>query len=205
MVNYTEAIKRPFQDLKKLAIGVVLTIIPVVNLVVMGYVLQNAKSAMKKNYKLTEWGNWWGLFVTGLLALVISVVYAIPFLVVLFFTVGTAIVQRAVMPMGTLTNLPTLGAGFVVALIFGLITAYFTPAAVLNYVTKNKFSAAFEFSEIKKRVFKTEYLAAWLVGGIYGGVVFMVLSFIPVIGILLGAFVVQLTFYTMVAEAWASK
>jgi hypothetical protein len=51
MVDYTVSIKRPFSDFKKLLIGIVLSIIPIVNFIALGYQLNCAKTAMKKKYE----------------------------------------------------------------------------------------------------------------------------------------------------------
>jgi len=98
MVNYTEAIKRPFTDGKKFLIGVLLNILPIVNLLVVGYTLECAKSAMKKKYKLPEWENWGDYFVKGLLATIIGFIYMIPALMLLligFITIAGSVIWQA--------------------------------------------------------------------------------------------------------------
>jgi len=209
MVKFGEAIKRPFQDGKKLLIGIVLSIIPIVNLIALGYVLENTKSVMKKSYKLTEWGHWGDLFVKGLLFAVISLVYFIPAMVVLLLALGNvllaAIISGATTPMSMLANLPAVGIGMLVFSILALLASYIIPAATLNYIVKNKFSAAFDFDEIKKRAFKGEYFVAWLIGGIYSAVLAVVFMWIPIVGASLATFITSMTLYTMIAEAYASK
>jgi len=48
MVDYGEAIKRPFSDVKKLLIGIVIQLIPIVNFMAIGYQLKCA-NAMEKS------------------------------------------------------------------------------------------------------------------------------------------------------------
>ena len=51
VANFGEAIKRPFTDLKILLIGIVLSIIPIVNWFTFGYFLECARTTgKKKNY-----------------------------------------------------------------------------------------------------------------------------------------------------------
>jgi len=208
MVNYGEAFKRPFRDLKKLVIGIILAIIPIVNLIAIGYILTNTKSAMRKNYQLTEWGNWADLFVKGLLYVVISVIYILPALALLLLMFGVALLQmsRGIFnPAIVISHMATFGVEMIVFLSLLILAIYLIPAAVLNYIVQNRFGAAFDFSTIKKRAFKGEYFAAWFVGGVFSVAVAVILSFIPIIGYGIASFITMMTFYTMVAEAWASK
>lgn len=208
MVNYGEAIKRPFSDLKKLLIGIVLSWIPIVNFISVGYILENSKTAMKKKYELSEWKNWGDLFVKGLLMVVISLIYMIPALIVFFLTIGAAVINGIVTggnPLSSLAVISTLGIGLVVFAILAIIASYIIPSAVLNYINKNKFAAGFALSEITKKAFRGEYFAAWLIGGLYTVAIAFVLSWIPWIGAGIASFITSMTFYTMVAEAWASS
>ena len=58
-MEYEKAVKRPFTDLNKFLIGVLLLIVPFLNLItglfVRGYSLECAKSSMKKKFGLPEW------------------------------------------------------------------------------------------------------------------------------------------------------
>jgi len=44
MVDYGGAFKKPFQDITKLVIGIVLMIIPIVNFLAMGYFIETASA-----------------------------------------------------------------------------------------------------------------------------------------------------------------
>lgn len=92
MVNYEEAVKKPFTDLKKLVIGIVLSIIPIVNLVVTGFAIESSgvgKARPSKN--MPEWKDWWYLFIKGLAVVVIKIIYLIPAFVVILIGVGLAV------------------------------------------------------------------------------------------------------------------
>lgn len=54
MVDYIENIKKPFSDVKTLIIGIILSIIPIVNLLVSGYVLKVAEDSIKGKKGLRE-------------------------------------------------------------------------------------------------------------------------------------------------------
>jgi hypothetical protein len=199
MVHYLDAIKRPFSDIKKLLIGIIIQIIPIVNLLAFGYQLKCAKTAMKKNYKLPEWTDWGDLFVKGILGFIIGIVYFIPIFIIGFLIGGAALFQVFltqdvnVIEGGVSTTILTI-------ILLFLIVSYLIPAALVSFVDKNKFSAAFYCPAIFKKVFTGRYFVAWLLVGIYGLVVSTILGFIPYVGAVISTFIVGVTFYTAIGE-----
>jgi len=91
MVDFVEAIKRPFSDLNKAFIGVLLGSIPLVNLTVLGYTLVSSgftKEKVEKN-TLPEWKNYYDLFRIGLVAAGIGFLLFLPNTLVLFGAFGS--------------------------------------------------------------------------------------------------------------------
>lgn len=91
MVDFVEALKRPFSDLKKLLIGLILGSIPLVNLTVRGYTLVTTgftKEKVEKN-SLPEWKNYGNLFMKGLVSALIGFLVYLPNSLVLFGAFGT--------------------------------------------------------------------------------------------------------------------
>lgn len=87
MVNYGEAIKKPFTDLTKLVIGIVLSIIPIINWFAQGFILESSGlGKTKPSKKMPDWKNWGSLFFKGFVSYVIAFIYAIP--AVLVFIIG---------------------------------------------------------------------------------------------------------------------
>ena len=204
MVNYKEAFKRPFQDIKKLLIGTILYIIPIVNFLAIGYQLFCAKSAMKKDYKLPEWKNWGDLFVKGLLSLIISIIYAIPIIIISIFVIGTAIFAYFGQGMDSITTLvATAGVGIIILLIIALLTAYITPMAIMAYVSNFNFGNAFNFGIVFKKAFTGKYLITWLLMLLYGIIGTAIFAFIPVVGGALAGFIVGVTAFTAYGEVYA--
>jgi len=102
MVNYEEAVKKPFTDLKKLVIGIVLSLIPIVNFTVTGFAIESSGVGKTKPSKnMPEWRDWWYLFVKGLAALVINAIYLIPAIVVILIAAGLAMGDIASALLGT--------------------------------------------------------------------------------------------------------
>ncbi len=211
MVDYGAAIKRPFTDLKKLVIGVILSIIPIVNFLAFGFELKCAKSAMGKKFELPEWKDWGGLFVKGLLAVVIGIVYMIPAGIVMFLVAATFIstmmagsmagqVDPGVMVAGLMGG---MGIGILVFLLLLLLTVYVLPSAMMSFVSKDSFGAAFSFGEVFKKAFTVKYLVVWIVAVIYSMIVGAILSWIPFIGWGISSFLGGVTSMTLYGEVYS--
>lgn len=216
MVDYERAIKRPFMDSKTLAIGVVLgiasllltlLIIPglLVEMLVTGFYLKCGKTAMNQDFKLPEWVDWGKLFVSGLIAFVIVLIYMLPALIVMAVSFGAFLVAlisgaetgsegMAVLSVGSII------IGALVSLVLVLLAGYMLPAALLAYVKDDKFGSAFKFGEIKKKILTLNYFVPWVLMVLYYIVVVGVLSIIPVIGTALGSFMAGVTMFTVFGE-----
>lgn len=217
MVDYGAAIRRPFLDFKKMSIGALMYMVPLVNIVTQffgsGYILKNAKPAMKGKYGLEAWKDWAEYFVKGIVALVISLIYLIPLAIV--STGVVAVVGLDIIPQlmqGTAPNVGTMGVSVLIGLIVALLTFYVTPVGVLQFIDKDKFGAAFKLGEVFKKAFTGKYLAAWIVAVIYALVVSFVGSFVSGLlaitlvlpWVVLGYvnFIIFMTAVTMLAEAY---
>ena len=208
MADYGMAIKRPFQDVKKLIIGCFLNIIPIVNLIATGYVLKAAKNTLNKKNELPEWEDWSNLFISGLSAAVVGLIYALPGLVVLFAGVGT-LISGIIMGTVAATDMASViasgGGILIVALLLLLVAAFIAPMAIIRYVDKGEFSAAFAFGEITKKVFTGAYIGAWLIMMVYGLIVVSVLSLVPIAGPAIGGFIIAISSTTVFAQVYAEK
>ena len=219
MVNYEVAIKRPFKDVKKLLIGIVISMIPIVNLIAAGYFLKCANSGMKKNFRPLVWEKWGDLFIKGLVALAIGLIYAIPLIIALFWVFKKALgglmlaaYFNKASSFGAeagLANIPFgFGAIFVI-IILAFVIGYVSSGAILNYARTWKFESAFAFKEIFRRIFRGTYFVTWILGAIYVAIVSVVLSFIfffaPWIGTGIASFVTGVTYYTLLGQAFATK
>ena len=93
MVDFVEALKRPFSDTQKLVMGLVLGSIPLVNLTVIGYTLVSTGFTKEKVEKdsLPEWKNYGDLFMKGLISALIGFILFIPNSLVFFGAFGTIV------------------------------------------------------------------------------------------------------------------
>ena len=146
-----------FEDEKwvsKVLLGGLFLIIPIVNFVVIGYMLKVAQNVVQGNPRpLPEWGEFGDHFMRGLYGLAIQIVYQLPTLIVygVFFCVILAAGGAAGGERGS------DGAGAIGALslcllplifILALVGAFLSYVAAGRYVATDTLSEAFKFSEV---------------------------------------------------------
>jgi len=81
-MNYEEAIKKPFTDLKKLLIGIVFSIMPIVNLVALGYAVDTSGLGKSKGKGLPKWDDLSHFFFIGLKAAIVHLIYLLPVILI---------------------------------------------------------------------------------------------------------------------------
>jgi len=215
MPNYGEAFKRPFQDFKKLGIGIILAILPIINFFVAGYQLVCAKTAMKKDYALPPWKSFWDLFVKGLVSFLISLIYLIPAIICIIIALilgGSILVDwfsQLWIPSEKVIQLSLVSLGNVflillLAMLFIIFVAYLIPIALLQYIEKGKFSDAFELKKVFRKAFQGKYFAAWFVVTLYAIFLTAILSYIPFIGKAIATFITGVTVFTAIGEIYPS-
>jgi hypothetical protein len=182
---------------------------------------------------MPEWKDFGYLFIKGLSAFVVRIIYMIPAIVVIMVGIGVALGDIASTMLGTvitpeimsqikageatpqeigqifgekwylflptvLKAAPILIFGFILA----LIAAFLTPIAVLNYMNKKRFSAAFELGTIIKKALTGKYIISWLLVLILGAVLGTVLVFIPIIGPAIVLFIMGVIGYSLYGEVY---
>jgi len=111
MVNYEEALKKPLTDLGKLVLGIILSIIPIIQLVAYGFAIEcSGVGKNKPSKKMPEWRGYVEYFVKGLVAIIIAIIYAIPAILVLSIGIGYAAISMittlvGIMPQDLLNSL----------------------------------------------------------------------------------------------------
>ncbi len=205
MVDYKEAFKRPFTNVLKLIIGIILSIIPIVNFIATGYHLECAKTAFTKKFRLPDWKNFGKLFLNGFLAVVISLIYLIPVIIILLIF-GISIMKDWF--QGGLTSPTQLiniladfrGIIFVGFLLF-ILAAYIIPMALVGFIEDGKFGDAFSKS-IFKKAFTGKYFVVWILMGLYTIILGLILGFIPFVGGSIAGFITSLTSFTAIGEVY---
>jgi len=128
------ALQRPFTDIKKLLIGILLSVIPLVNLFSFGYQIECARLTLKKKKNLPEWKNWKELFINGLLYFIIVLIYFIPVIFVSILWMGKELLKGILSPSfnaDLLTENEIIKLSSVLILVFFIL--YWVYGALINY------------------------------------------------------------------------
>lgn len=231
MVNYTNAIKKPFLNIGNLIIGILLSILPIIRWFAKGYILES--SGLTKNRvpinKSPKWHNFGDLFIKGLLASIISVVYFIPAIIILligaiaiftslvvnFISTNTfdAIIRgqastdmiQQIVQQNWVNFLPSLIAIFpifLLALLLGIVAFYVIPSATLTYISTNDFGQSFNLRRVFKKAFRSKYFVAWLIAIIITAVLSILLHFIPIVGNALAYFIAGVISYSIFGQVY---
>lgn len=134
----------------KIVIGGILLIIPIVNFMVLGYMLEALKkTADGMDLPLPEWDDFGGKFMKGLMLFVIGLVYTIPIWLVACVIWGLMAIAGAA-DSDTLTSLAGLVStcASCLYLIWIIVVWLVMPAAWIRYAVTGEFMSAFQFGEL---------------------------------------------------------
>lgn len=221
-MDFETAFKKPFTDVKKLLIGTLLGVVPVVNLVVSGFSLETAKLSMKGEKEMPEWNEWGNLFVKGLLSVVIGVIYMIPAIIIAGIclrpvipslypwymnTMMPSVAQKMNLAMpdmsGMMASMGNLAFGLGFAALLMVFIAYIIPSAVMHYL-QGGFGNAFSFGSVLKKAFTKNYAIASFVFALYSSLLGGLLGKVPFIGPAFAGFVSGITGFTLYGEAFGN-
>lgn len=155
-IDIGEAFGFAFKDDKwitKILVGVLLLIVPIIGtFMASGYTVATARHVVDRHPSpLPEWGNFGDLLKRGFFYIVIGFVYALPILLlmVLFFCLGAAAGDSesaaGLIGLLTLCLIPLV-------LIFTIIAALFSYAALVRYVQSDNLGDAFQFGAVIEMV-----------------------------------------------------
>lgn len=171
--------------------------------IIYGYILRVIRYRLDGDPHPPLFDEWGELLVDGIKISVIGVVYLLIPLVVGTATVGGSIAAIATGTQGgTATGVAGLFVGFMITLVLSLLFGYIAVAAILNFAHEGYLSAAFEFDTLRTIMFDSDYAVAWLLSIaiiIGAGMVAGALNIIPIVGAIIGAFIV---FYAQVMAAY---
>jgi hypothetical protein len=201
-MNYINAAKRPFTSLKRLCLGILLNIIPLINFFTCGYIIECALSPKKE---LPEWKNWGSLFIKGFYWTVINISYSIIPIAFMLLSFGTKIFNEQNLASAIKTNLEL---GITAGLIAG-ISLYLTPSAILSFAYSGKLRNAFK-SEVFSRAITMQYLKSIITASIIFIASSIVLGIIvsltggnagaKLVSIAVSSFITEVTLFTLLGE-----
>ena len=180
----------PFEDsdwLKKIVIGGILSLIPIVNFATVGYAIEEMERISRGQWvPLPEWDNFGDKFMNGLIIGIAVIVWLVPMLVLL----GASIVPIVQSLIADRPSNAGLGAGLVAMFlggIWGFVVSILYPAIAMNFARKRTFGSCFEFSSIVGMV--TADPGSYVLGIVAylgGAILVWLVMQIPLIGWIIG-------------------
>ena len=173
-MNIGKALTYVLEDqewLSKSLIAVIISNVPILNLAWLGYLVEIIKNVSDHDPEpLPDWSRLGQNFVSGLLLMLASLIYALPVLVI-------AIIPFFGIFLGTIPaedNLQEYAAGafgivlFILIcciMVYAILLSFYLPAVMINFARKGNFSSCFQIREIFNIIFANigEYLLALVV------------------------------------------
>lgn len=172
-----------FSDLGRLLILVILSIIPILNFIMVGYAAKVARESPDGNTPppLTGYAS---LFIEGLKVVVVGIIY----MIIPLILIGPSIIGFISIPM--IPEAPRLFVGGVALITFfaGLILAILASIVfymgIMNMIKKNSFSKAFAFGEILETIGNVGWgmYILWIIALVVILAIVGLISAIPIVG-----------------------
>ncbi|MFA4876851.1 MAG: DUF4013 domain-containing protein [Methanoregula sp.] len=152
----------------------------------MGYTLRIYRGE-KPAPEVNQWGT---LFIDGIKYLIISLIYAIPVIIIFILSFGPLFMDIASGHIEKITPgaALTAGGGLILLIIVGFIIALFEYIGIIRFARTGSMGEAFNFGAISAHIGKIgwgSYIVALIIMMIILGIIEMILSLIPLIGTLL--------------------
>jgi len=175
-VNFGAALGKPFSNIKNLIIGLVLMIIPIVNIfTITGYFLRIANKTMNGDNSLPDFDNFGELIMSSVKAIGVGLVYGIIWMVVSII----------------LGLIPIVGP--ILSLVWGIAFMFVMLSAIMTLARTGSASATIRFGEVIKRTLNANFIVSVIVGAIVAlvilaiiGIVLIMLLAAPLLPVIMG-------------------
>ena len=211
-MDIVENIKYPTTDsewIKKILIGGILLIIPIINFIIGGYYIKTLRGSIEGKPGLPEWDDWGDLFIKGLMVAIIGFIYMLIPLIVLFVSIGGALTAAISSGDFSAASISAIVGGSLFSVVLMLIVCLVLPMALSIYAKEDSIGAAFRIGEILSRIKSVpgDYIISIIV--LYA-LLFIVnlVAAIPIIGwviIIFANFYIALVASKMFGEVYASS
>lgn len=167
-MDIVETVKFPGNDnewIKKILIGGLLMLIPIINFIALGYYIKTLRRGIDGESALPEWDDWGDLFIKGLIVVIVVFIYMLIPLAVLFLSIGGAAISSVTSGDITPASIGAIIGGSLIFLLLLLIVFLLLPMALSMYAKEDSIGAALRLGEILSRIRSIigEYIIALIV------------------------------------------
>jgi hypothetical protein len=210
MVNYLNALKYPFTNVKSIIIGAVMSflwflLIPFFFL--NGYIVRVIRSTNESSEFMPEWDNWKEMLFDGFMVFAVQVTYVLPAMIIY----AIASLTTPVSLVSAFAASEIMGIGIVAIVLMtlssvALLLAFLImPVAVINYALTRDFKKAFNLKGIVRSIMLNplNYMLNIIIG-FFVFSLFMLTS--PFLYLVIGALLVYPTlFYHRILAEWFTE
>jgi hypothetical protein len=171
-----------------LVIATVLLCLPL-----LGYSLKVLRGE-KPAPEVTGWGT---LFVDGIKYAIVSLIWAIPALIIFFVTLGAGVLAMAGKdPAVALAGLGGMVFGLIIFLIVAIITGLFSTIGIIRFARSGSMGEAFNFKEITATIGRIGWgtyiiaLIVLMVAQIIISIILGIITIIPILGLIIELFLI---------------
>lgn len=194
----------PFDDqqwVSKLGIGAVVSLVPILNFALTGYMVGIVRNMMNEvREPLPNWDDFGKKFMDGLMLVLAGFVYALPVIVLSCLPLGVMTVPAILAGdqdmQGVAEGLAAAGGVLFAGLmclfvVYGLVLSVIAPAIFVLYAREGTFASCFKLREVFDIIGKnaSAFFTAWgislvagLVVGLVAGIVSSIIGLIPCLG-----------------------
>ena len=127
-----------------------------------------------------EVSGWGTLFIDGIKYLVISLIYAIPALIILFVTIGSGVIAAAVSnPAGSMNVLGGVLLGLLIFIVVAFICSLYGTIGLIRFARTGSVGEGFNFAAIQETIGKIgwgTYIIALIIMGIIQMIIALIFS-----------------------------
>jgi hypothetical protein len=192
-MDYGSMVGESFEYAKEAVVGkwnkwimlIIATIL--LGLPLMGYAMKVLRGE-KPAPEVDDWGT---LFIDGIKALIVSLIYAIPLIIVWFIVVGASAVAfmsgDATAMMGAFA---AMGIGLLIILVLGIIISVFEIIGLVRFARTGSIGEAFNFGAILATIGRLGWvpyiiaLVVLIVVAVIFGIIVAIIQMIPVLGMI---------------------
>ncbi len=174
-----------------LIIATILLCIPL-----LGYMLKVLRGE-KPAPEVTGWGT---LIIDGIKYVIISFIYAIPSMIVLFATIGAGVIAYIANPAQVLAIAGSVLVGLIIFIIVAIITGLFATIGIIRFARTGSMGEAFNFGGILETIGKigwVSYILALIVLFIVQFIIVLIISLLNTVPFL--AVIVEIIFIAPIA------
>ncbi len=202
MIDFVEAVKRPWKtDPITIVLGTLFAIFTPLRPLLHGLGVETARRTQARVDSMPHFSDFVDMYLSGLLVIVIGIIYFLPALIVLFagalisipliFNIFQSMAQNPILSVQSFVGLLVNGAIFgALALILVFLATLMSPIGIQLFAHDKKIGSAFQFSKIWKVISMADYWVTWLLLLAYGIVLvgFVAILSIPNFNALSGLF-----------------